>query len=440
MIPSARINATIEILEKVGSSSLNVDRVTLSYFRQRRFAGAKDRSFIIQLVYRLVRNRIKINWWLDSLNLAFSPRFQVIAGLALFNDGPIEDIEDLFKEGEHSTGLLDDEEGNLIKELVPQSIFNEKMPDNVKYECPDWIADRLRPIYGNDLNSHLEALNAEASFDLRLNTLTNPNREGIRQALKRQGLKTELTTYSPFGLRSNRRQRLDGTKYFKSGLIEVQDEGSQLAALLVGAAPGMQIIDFCTGSGGKAMVMGGLMQNTGRIVAMEVSQNRLKQAGIRISRAGLHNIERKLISDENDKKIKRLTKKFDRVLVDAPCTGTGTWRRDPDTRAKYSDLDLENMMSLQDRILASAARLTKPGGCLVYVTCSLLREENEDRIIALLSRRKDYKIVPIPKIWDEQVTVKGGGKCPTNSEMLRLTPKEHNTDGFFAAVLRRDLD
>ena len=440
MIPSARINATIEILEKVDRSSLNVDRVTLSYFRQRRFAGAKDRSFIIELVYRLVRNRIKINWWLDSLSLAISPRSQVIAGLALFNDGPIEDIEDLFKEGEHSTGLLDDEEGNLIKELVTQSIFNEKMPDNVKYECPDWIADRLRPIYGNDLNSHLEALNTEASFDLRLNTLTNPNREGIRQALKRQGLKTELTTYSPFGLRSNRRQRLDGTKYFKSGLIEVQDEGSQLAALLVGAAPGMQIIDFCAGSGGKALVMGGLMQNTGRIVAMEVSQNRLKQAGIRISRAGLHNIERKLISDENDKKIKRLAKKFDRVLVDAPCTGTGTWRRDPDTRAKYSDLDLENMMSLQDRILASAARLTKPGGCLVYVTCSLLREENEDRIIALISRRKDYKIVPIPKIWDEQVTVKGGGKCPTNSEMLRLTPKEHNTDGFFTAVLRRDLD
>ena len=440
MIPSARINATIEILEKVDRSSLNVDRVTLSYFRQRRFAGAKDRSFIIELVYRLVRNRIKINWWLDSLSLAISPRSQVIAGLALFNDGPIEDIEDLFKEGQHSTGLLDDEEGNLIKELVPQSIFNEKMPDNVKYECPDWIAERLRPIYGNDLNSQLEALNTEASFDLRLNTLTNPNREGIRQALKRQGLKTELTTYSPFGLRSNRRQRLDGTKYFKSGLIEVQDEGSQLAALLVGAAPGMQIIDFCAGSGGKALVMGGLMQNTGRIVAMEVSQNRLKQAGIRISRAGLHNIERKLISDENDKKIKRLTKKFDRVLVDAPCTGTGTWRRDPDTRAKYSDLDLENMMSLQDRILASAARLTKPGGCLVYVTCSLLREENEDRIIALLSRRKDYKIVPIPKIWDEQVTVKGGGKCPTKLEMLRLTPKEHNTDGFFAAVLRRGLD
>ena len=141
-----------------------------------------------------------------------------------------------------------------------------------------------------------------------------------------------------------------------------------------------------------------------------------------------------------DKKIKRLAKKFDRVLVDAPCTGTGTWRRAPDTRAKYNDLDLENMMSLQDRILASAARLTKPGGYLVYVTCSLLQEENEDRITALLSRRKDYKIVPIPKIWDEQVTVKGGGKCPTNSEMLRLTPKEHNTDGFFAAVLRRDLD
>ena len=161
MIPSARINATIEILEEVGRSSLNVDRVTLSYFRQRRFAGAKDRSFIIQLVYRLIRNRIKINWWLNRLGLVISPRSQVIAGLALFTDGPAEDIEDLFKEGQHSTGLLDDEEGNLIKELVTQSICNEKMPDNVKYECPDWIADRLRPIYGDDLNSHLEALNTD---------------------------------------------------------------------------------------------------------------------------------------------------------------------------------------------------------------------------------------------------------------------------------------
>ena len=440
MIPSARINATIEILEKVDRSSLNVDRVTASYFRQRRFAGAKDRSFIIELVYRLIRNRIKINWWLKSLDLAINPRSQVIAGLALFNEGPIEDTADLFEEGVYSTGLLDDEEGNLIKELAVQSIINKKMPDNVKYECPDWIADRLRPIYGDETNSHLEALNTEASFDLRLNTLTNPNREGIRKALKKQGLETELTPYSPFGLRANRRQRIDGTKHFKSGLIEVQDEGSQLTALLVGAAPGMQIIDFCTGSGGKALVMGGLMQNTGRIVAMEVSQNRLNQAGIRISRAGLHNIERKLISDESDKKTKRLAKKFDRVLVDAPCTGTGTWRRYPDIRAKYSDLDLENMMSLQDRILASAARLTKPGGCLVYVTCSLLREENEDRITALLSRREDYKIVPISKIWNEQVTVKGGGECPTNLEMLRLTPKEHNTDGFFAAVLMRDFD
>ena len=154
----------------------------------------------------------------------------------------------------------------------------------------------------------------------------------------------------------------------------------------------------------------------------------------------MHNVERKLINDENDKKLKRLAKKFDRVLVDAPCTGIGTWRRDPDTRLRYSAADLENMISLQDQILTSAARLTKPGGRLIYVTCSLFLEENEDRIDALLSRRKDYEMLPISEIWSQEITARGGGACPTESDVLRLTPKEHNTDGFFAAVLQRSMN
>ena len=440
MTPSARVNATIEILEKARDSNFNIDKVILSYFRKRRFAGSKDRAFITERVYYLIRNQIKINWWLKKLGVEASPRLRVLAGLAFSNEGSKEEIENLFSDRQHSASELNDVEREILKQLEFKALVAEEMPDNIKSECPDWIAEKLQPIYKTELKSYMEALNREASFDLRLNILKRPDRERAQRSLEKQGLLTEIMPYSPFGLRAQTRQRINGTKFFKSGLVEIQDEGAQLAALLVGAAPGMQVADFCAGSGGKTLVMGGLMQNTGRIVAMDVSQKRLEQAGIRISRGGLHNVERKLINDENDKKLKRLAKKFDRVLVDAPCTGIGTWRRDPDTRLRYSAADLENMISLQDQILTSAARLTKPGGRLIYVTCSLFLEENEDRIAALLSRRKDYEMLPISEIWSQEITARGGGACPTESDVLRLTPKEHNTDGFFAAVLQRSMN
>ena len=440
MIPSARINAAIEILEKAKHEKTNIDKVLSAYFRKRRFAGSKDRSAVNEQVYSVIRNRIKIDWWLKRVNTNVHPRSQVLAALAFFNQISVDEIGDLFNGEKYAPTQLTELENQVYKDLLGKQLIDDDMPDNVRLECPEWIAGRLRSVFSNDFESCLEALNKEAPFDLRLNPLSLPKRKRIQQSLAKLGIETDSTQYSPLGLRVRVRQRIDGVKYFKSGLIEVQDEGAQLASLLVGAKPGMQIADFCAGGGGKTLVMGGLMNNSGRILAMDIEQARLDRAGVRISRAGLHNVERKLISDENDRKLKRLTKKFDRVLVDAPCTGIGTWRRDPDTREKYTESDLDNMVSLQDSILSSAARLTKPGGRLIYVTCSLFSEENEDRIEALLAKRKDYKIIPILEIWNEHIKNQGGGDCPTTSEMLRLTPDKHGTDGFFVAVLERESE
>jgi 16S rRNA (cytosine967-C5)-methyltransferase len=440
VIPSARINATIEILEKAKHENSNIDKVLLAYFRKRRFAGSKDRSAINEQVYNVIRNRLKIDWWLKRVNTNGHPRSQVLAELAFFNQISADEVGNLFNGEKYAPNPLSEVENQAYKDLLGKQFIDDDMPDNVRLECPEWIAGRLRSVFNNDFESCLEALNKEAPFDLRLNPLNLPKRKRIQQSLAKLGIETDSTQYSPLGLRVRVRKRIDGIKYFKSGLVEVQDEGAQLASLLVGVKPGMQVADFCAGGGGKTLVMGGLMNNTGRILAMDIEQGRLDRAGVRISRAGLHNVERKLISDENDRKLKRLTKKFDRVLVDAPCTGIGTWRRDPDTREKYTESDLGNMVILQDSILSSAARLTKPGGRLVYVTCSLFSEENEGRVEALLAKRKDYKIIPILEVWNEHIKNQGGGDCPTTSAMLQLTPDKHGTDGFFVAVLERESE
>ena len=212
MTPSARVNATIEILEKARDSNFNVDKVILSYFRKRRFAGSKDRAFITERAYYLIRNQIKINWWLKKLGVEASPRLRVLAGLAFSNEGSKEEIENLFSDRQHSASELTDVEREILKQLESKALVAEEMPDNIKSECPDWIAEKLQPIYKTELKSYMEALNREASFDLRLNILKRPDRERAQRSLEKQGILTELMPYSPFGLRAQTRQRINGTK------------------------------------------------------------------------------------------------------------------------------------------------------------------------------------------------------------------------------------
>lgn len=440
MTPSARIAAAIEILEATERDGPGVDRVLASYFRQRRYAGSKDRAAITERVYGATRRRLRLDWWLARLDAAPGPRSRVLADLALVEAAPAEAMARLFDGSPHGAAVLSDVETALHTGLFGRILSDAAMPRAVRAECPDWIADRLEATLGDRFEPCLAALGTEASFDLRLNPVVTSDREAMRRALAKLGLDTEPTPYSPLGLRASARRRIDGMKPFKSGAIEVQDEGAQLAGLLVGAEPGMQVADFCAGAGGKTLVMGAGMANKGRVLAMDVGAERLQRAARRVARAGLHNVERRVLKDEEDRRLKRLAKRFDRVLVDAPCTGVGTWRRSPESRLRYTENDLSDMTGLQDRILASAARLTKPGGRLVYVTCSLLAEENEARVAALLERRDDYRLVPIAEIWRQTVEALGGGACPTTGGMLRLTPDAHGTDGFFVAVLRRRED
>jgi 16S rRNA (cytosine967-C5)-methyltransferase len=218
----------------------------------------------------------------------------------------------------------------------------------------------------------------------------------------------------------------------KSGEVEIQDEGSQLVAMLVDARPGERVVDFCAGAGGKTLAIAAQMANKGHVIACDVMEGRLKRSAERFRRAGLHNIETRLLASETDRWVKRHKGGFDRVLVDAPCSGTGTWRRNPDARWRApEEQGLDNLLSLQTRILASAARLVKPGGRFVYATCSMLSEENEDQVAAFLAAHPAFHVVPLHEAAPQL----------TNSaqpDYLSLTPARHDTDGFFAAVMQRD--
>jgi 16S rRNA (cytosine967-C5)-methyltransferase len=224
---------------------------------------------------------------------------------------------------------------------------------------------------------------------------------------------------------------------YRDGLVEIQDEGSQIVALLVDSRPGMRVCDFCAGAGGKTLALAALMGNKGHLVACDVSERRLAGASRRLRRAEAFNVERRNLSGERDPWVKRHRGSFDRVLVDAPCTGTGTWRRNPGARWTLAPSDLAEQVDLQRRILASAARLVRPGGRLVYATCSLLAEENERQAEWFLAQDPRFSTVPISDVWTSTIAA----SCPTGEPWLQLTPGRHGVDGFFIAVFaRRDGD
>jgi 16S rRNA (cytosine967-C5)-methyltransferase len=273
----------------------------------------------------------------------------------------------------------------------------------------------------------MAALSEPAALDMRVNLLKG-DREQARAALAAEGWETELTKLSPWGLRIDGRRPITAGPTFQSGLIEIQDEGSQLVAAMVGATPGMRVVDWCAGAGGKTLALAGAMANRGQIVACDVSAPRLEGAVRRLRRAGAHNVERHLVQP-GDKWLKRRTGTFDRVLVDAPCTGTGTWRRNPDARLRLQETDLVELLVKQAAILDTAQSLVRKGGRLVYATCSLLEEENEAQVFAFLLRHPAFSIVPLAHAWPLDQPP------PNSGEFLSLTPAWHGTDGFFAAVL-----
>ena len=398
MTPAARTESAIELLGLVLEGERPADAVANDYFRTRRFIGSGDRRAVAERTWRVLRGYRRLSWWLRDQP---TPRLLIAASLVL-DGGTLDD----FTGGRFAPEALAPSERAVLRRLEGRSLDHPSMPDGVRLEVPDWIVGRIAP---EDLRALLEP----ATLDLRVNLL-KVTRDEARAALAGEGVETVLTPLSPWGLRVDGRRQVTTGAAFRGGLVEIQDEGSQLVAALVDARPSMRVADLCAGAGGKTLALAMTMQNRGQLIACDVSAARLDNAVQRLRRAGVHNAERHLLV-RGDKWIKRHAEQFDRVLVDAPCTGTGTWRRNPDARLRLGEDDMAELLPKQMAILDQAGSLVRKGGRLVYATCSLLAEENEDQVTAFLSRHSGF----------------------AQTDVLALSPARHGTDGFFAAVLER---
>ncbi len=423
VIPNARLQATLELFSEVEVQHRPVDAVTSAWFRANRAIADVDRGVVLENLYDLLRHHGRLTWWCARHGRENTSRNQFLVWLALVQEKSSDEIFKLL-------GGLDDLESGFLAKLVGAKIEHPEMPEGVRLECPDWAMMSLKQRFGARFEAEMIATLTPPPVDLRVNPLKSTV-EKVKAELKSIGLEASPMELAENGIRVSTRFSFAKLDALKSGAVEIQDEGSQLVTELVGAKPGDRVVDFCAGAGGKTLAIAAQMNNKGRIIACDVSEGRLKRCSERLRNAGIHNAETRLLTSETDKWIKRHKLGFDRVLIDAPCSGTGTWRRNPDTRWKSHEANgLEDLMALQARILASAARLVKPGGRLVYATCSMLPSENEEQVTRFLSAFPLFKLVPLSDVSPRLARVVKG-------DYLSLTPAQHGTDGFFAAVIER---
>jgi len=426
MTPAARLQATMELGQAIEADPRPADQAVADYLRGRRYIGATDRRQVTQAVYDRLRRQARLDWWLARVGLQAGARNRALADLLLGDGMDLTGLERLCSGERFAPACLTCEERDGLRRLVGKPLNATEQPPAVAGECPAWLVERL-PEAAATL---LAALASEAPLDLRVNTLL-ATREEARAALAAEGIESEETPLSPLGLRVSGRRNIAATRAFRDGLVERQDEGSQIAALLVDAQPGERVCDLCAGAGGKTLALAAAMQNKGALFALDVSKERLDRAGQRLRRAGAFNVTRRVLADHRDPWLKRHKGGFDRVLIDAPCSGVGAWRRNPDARWRLTPEALERVVSLQGDILASAARLVRPGGRLVYVTCSLLPEENQAQVRRFLQegapfdQREAGSLLPVTA---SAVDSEGG---------VTLRPDRQGTDGFYMAVLER---
>jgi 16S rRNA (cytosine967-C5)-methyltransferase len=448
MKTGARIEAAIALLDALGASghgpgasarrAAPADAVANRFFRARRYIGAKDRAAVAGLVYGVLRHRAQLDWWLARAGAAESEgapppaRARILAALALIEGRSEAAIGQAFDGSKFCPPALKPVEQRLVRTLAGHTLSHPDQPPAVRHNVPAWLWPALAERFGTEIERELAALAEPAPLDLRANALKTDQR-AAQKALALAGIAAAPCRFAPFGLRARGRPNLGALDLFQSGGIEVHDVGSQLAAALVGAKPGMRVCDFCAGAGGKSLAIAAAMANKGVVVACDTSERRLAGATRRLRRAGVHNVERRRLASERDPWVKRHAQGFDRVLIDTPCSGTGTWRRNPDARWTLDPNDVAELTALQARVLDSAARLVKPGGRLVYVTCSLLPAENERQAEAFAARSPAFRTLPIAQVWAETV----GGRAPAEGLYLKLAPGRHGTDGFFVAVFER---
>ena len=399
----ARIAAVIDLLTLINEawergSRAPADGIIGHYFKQRRYIGSKDRGAIAERAYFILRNGAVLEWHLEKAKQKASPRLIVLASLILRDRATLDLAEELFSGGPQSPMPLTYDEKELVEAWEKTDLLEEAMPKTVKYNYPEWMTPLLEKTFGDEFDVAMQALSEEAPVDLRVNTL-KAIREQVVSALTNEEFEPTALPNVSAGIRLQKRGALFASNTFRQGWFEMQDAGSQMVSDLVVAKPGERVIDFCAGAGGKTLAIAAKMQNKGRILAWDTNKERLGQMTKRLARAGVNNVQMHVIASEQDQFIKRHKQTADWVLADVPCTGSGTWRRSPDLKWRTSAKDLEEVRALQKNILQSASRLVKPGGRLVYATCSLFADENEEQVEQFLSEQKNFAV---EKINDEK--------------------------------------
>ncbi len=422
MHPNALLDLTTELLRAVLRLESPADSVVSAYFRQHRGLGSRERHTLAETVYAVLRQRLLFEHLARSVNEskgagggAVERRLAILA----------------WQGGENFLrGALSAHETQWLAEV--DKIDRNNLPDKLRHNLPDWLAAPLRDELGDEFWPLVQALSEPAPLDLRVNTL-KAKRGDVQRALQDADIDARPTPFSPWGLRVQGKPAINKLALFTDGAIEVQDEGSQLLALLTDPKRGEMVVDFCAGAGGKTLALGAAMRSTGRLYAFDTSGHRLDALKPRLARSGLSNVHPAQIAHQRDERIKRLAGKIDRVLVDAPCSGLGTLRRNPDLKWRQSPQSVAELQAKQTAILTSAARLLKRGGRLVYATCSLLRAENED-VAEAFSAAHSASFEPMPAAQALEAARIDGAAGLVAGPYLRLWPHRQQTDGFFAAV------
>ncbi len=404
MKEASRIEAIIEVLDDILKDHLPADIILDKYFKNRRYIGSKDRRFIADSVWDIIRKRMKLT---SALSGNISAR--LLAGLYFYDN----DLDLLFNGEEYAPQILSKEEKNILKKA---SLFSDYSQE-VFYETPQWLINKF-----DDLRL-LEALNSKATIDVRVN-LTD--RSNAKERLKKEGLFFCNTPYSPIGLRSEDRINLNNCMTYLDGEIEVMDEASQLISLLCNVKSHHKIIDYCAGAGGKSLALASILRNDGIIWAHDISQERLNRIKKRAERLDITSV--KIINKVTDCD-------YNRFIIDAPCSGSGTWRRSPDAKYRLTKEKLEKICKTQAEILDFGAQHTKQGGLLIYITCSVFREENERQIEDFLNKHPDFTPINHNELWKNALDI---NVYPFSSgKYLNFSPLTTKTDGFFFCALKK---
>ncbi|MFZ5502361.1 MAG: RsmB/NOP family class I SAM-dependent RNA methyltransferase [Pseudomonadota bacterium] len=419
LITEYRTDLVIQALRAILPLAHPAD-TTLRYFFQNNRIGSNERALVAETVFGVLRHRLLLE---HACGENPTPRRLALAYLVRFGGYNLREIEPVLKRDE--------------KEWLAtvKGVRADNLSLSIQAELPDWLIEKMRAAaYSDESIATLgRAMQQGAPLDIRVNTLL-AKREEVLQQLHGKNIEASATPWSPIGIRLKEKIPLNKDALFTEGKVEVQDEGSQLLGFLLAPKRNDMVVDFCAGAGGKTLMLSALMNSQGRLYAMDVSEKRLANLKPRLKRSGASNIQPMLIAHENDLKVKRLAGKIDRVLVDAPCSGLGTLRRNPDLKFRQSPGSIEELTQKQAAILASAARLLKKGGRLVYATCSILPEENQHIVESFLATHPDFILKPVNEVLQQQKI------ALEMSDYLQLTPGQHGTDGFFAAILEKSTD